>query len=444
MGITRARCTSLPVIQKQVNRPPQPTSGDDRELVFERHHLLGLLLAVDTQGYEDRVAELIAVGSDAALDAVLNGFASDALNKRLPPPLVDALFERMDRSETRVQANPPLFEYLAVHAPERFINHLWSEKWDSWMPESREALVYALARAAVNVEGATTAIIGMYRSLMGDRNYAVRRGAARSWAAIEMHSFREWCSMALDSGLPSAQVRAAEAATWLGSDSPTAVNNAVLIKASRSQERVARDAAARSLRELRRRVSSLQLRSAILESRSDANAWVLSNYAAGLALARVGDDSDMEILARAENDATIPPNVRYWFRRTRKKLEKQWKETTRKWPQPSTSWRGAIERTTATIVVGGKRYPIDAAIWVRRRRTSQDRSSWGGAGTLEGFSGELVSAQDEEALLEIDGRAAGRILIVAISNFKDVVFSGNGEYPERKLASPHGTVSPPS
>ena len=67
-------------------------------------------------------------------------------------------------------------------------------------------------------------------------------------------------------------------------------------------------------------------------------AEVLAGIAPEADLATVGDDEDLRALDRLRRNPAYPPNVAYWFERTREELEQQWKKTTAEWPEPWRHW----------------------------------------------------------------------------------------------------------
>jgi hypothetical protein len=169
----------------------------------------------------------------------------------------------------------------------------------------------------------------------------------------------------------------------------------------------------------------------------DDERHVHKQYRTSKALARVGDDEDLRALDRLRGDAAYPPNVAYWFERTREELEKQWKKTTANWPEPWRHWDAAIERVRGTLSAGGHGHAADLYLWHRRGKGAEGISGWGGAGHVEvtGHALHLGEARDE-VTLTIGGRQPARALVKSIThNFgaetSDIVLTGNGPYPGR-------------
>jgi hypothetical protein len=134
-------------------------------------------------------------------------------------------------------------------------------------------------------------------------------------------------------------------------------------------------------------------------------------------------------------DPACPPNVAYWFERTREELEKQWKKTTAEWPEPWLRWNAAIERVQGTLSVGGQDHVVKLHVWHRRGKGAEGISGWGGAGQVEsmGHAPHLAPPRDD-VTLTIEGRQPARALVVSVTHnlggeSSEIVLTGNGPYP---------------
>ena len=129
----------------------------------------------------------------------------------------------------------------------------------------------------------------------------------------------------------------------------------------------------------------------------------------------------------------VPPNVRHWYTRVLKDLERQWKETTRKWPDPWLPWRGSIEKLSGSFAVGERTYPAQFSLWLIPPAHDRDSVSWGGAAYLEGADtlsllDVLINREAAFGLVRVDGRAEGRAIVVSACG-SEVLLSGSGPYP---------------
>jgi hypothetical protein len=132
------------------------------------------------------------------------------------------------------------------------------------------------------------------------------------------------------------------------------------------------------------------------------------------------------------DDERIPPNVRYWVTTVAKEVEKQWRKTTEKWPQASFPWRGALENAEGTLTIDGSKHAVRLSLWLKRRTSPDDVSSWGGVATLaEQSPAAIFRAVDAAAVtVDIAGRPSAAVLVVESSGHR-LVLVGNAAYPER-------------
>jgi HEAT repeat protein len=396
-------------------------------------NVLGQLAAVDPDRYGGATADAIRRGNDWTRHSVLVGFRQAAVDtQRLAPVVVEALIERMRRDETPHASNPPAFFDLALVSPERLLSEDWETMWERWMPDSRKALAESLPIAVSRAPAAAASALDVLRKLAGDGTFAVRRSAARALAHLEVSELRRWCFEALASGSTKLRTLGAEAACWLPPDSSVSMDNDLLRSALRDEEHLVREAARRSRTALRHRQWATELIRHIGMPRPDANDWALSCYAFGRALERVGDDSDLAVLERMVVDREVPPSVRYWMKVISEQLSEQWKKTTDGWPDSWLPWQGAVEDSEGTIRAGGQAFDATLSLWLRRGRTLDDTSGWGAVARVKGDPyGSLFNAiHDEDASLEVQGRAPARVAIVQVSGNR-LVLMGNGPYPDR-------------
>jgi hypothetical protein len=162
---------------------------------------------------------------------------------------------------------------------------------------------------------------------------------------------------------------------------------------------------------------------------ADPNERVLRGYAASRALALVGDDSDVARLTSVIEADNLAPNVQYWLERTREALEKQWNETTGKWPEPWLPWEGKIENVTGTIISNDETIPAKFTLWLRRG-FGEEYTAWGGSVDFEKVSAglKLMFAGGRKVTLRIQGRRDAEALVSGAGT-SGTILLGSGEYP---------------
>jgi HEAT repeat protein len=397
----------------------------------QRALLVGQLVAVDPDRHVEAARAAMSSSDGELLHAVLDGFqwGNRGTKRSLPTPLADVVIARIVRDESEMRSNAPLLAELAALNPGRILSEAWSEVWHRWMPQSRCVLAEVFPEAVQRVPDLQERAVELLKRLIQDGSFAVRRSAARSLSRVSEATLSEWCDEAYRSGAIHLRRLAIEAAAWLPIDSEASLDNAVVRNGRADTERTVRDAADRAGRDMRRRSWA---RSLLTEMKSGAHhdeRHVHKQYRTSMALARVGDDEDLRALDTLRRDPACPPNVAYWFERTREELEKQWKKTTAEWPEPWRHWNAAIERVQGTLSAAGNNHVADLYLWHRRGKGAEGISGWGGAGQVEsmGHAMQLAHAGGE-ITLAIEGRRSARALVVSMTN-SEIVLTGNGPYP---------------
>jgi hypothetical protein len=369
--------------------------------------------------------------------AVLEGFqlGNRQMAGSLPTALADAVVTRIVRDESEVRSDAPLLAELAALSPGRVLSEAWPEVWHRWMPQSRCVLAEVLPEAVRRVPDLQERAVELLKRLIQDGSFAVRRSAARSLSRVREATLSEWCEEAYRSGSIHLRRLAMEAAAWLESDSTVSMDNAVVRMGRADAERTVRDAAERAGRDMRRRSWARSLLAEMKSGAHDDERHVHRQYRTSKALARVGDDEDLRTLDTLRRDPACPPNVAYWFERTREELEKQWKKTTAEWPEPWRHWNGAIERVQGTLSVGGQDHVVELSLWHRRGKGAEGISGWGGAGRVQSMGHALhLAPPSDDVTLTIEGRQPARALVVSVTHNlgaerSEVVLTGNGPYP---------------
>jgi len=399
--------------------------------------LVGQLVAVDPDHHMEAARAIMSSSQGELIHAVLDGFqlGNRQPTGSLPTALADEVVTRIVRDESEVRSDAPLLEELATLCPARVLGEPWPEVWHRWMPQSRCVLAEVLPEAVQRVPGLRERATALLTLLIQDGSFAVRRSAARSLSRVSETTLSEWCDEAYRSGAIHLRRLAVEAAAWLPIDSQSSLDNAVIRNGRADAERTVRDAADRAGFDMRRRSWA---RSLLAEMKSGADyddRHVHKQYRTSKALARVGDDEDLRALDTLRHDPACPPNVAYWLERTREELEKQWKKTTAKWPEPWLHWNAAIELVRGTLSFGAQDHVVELHLWHRRGKGAEGTSGWGGAGHVEIMGHALHLAQTrDEATLTIDGRQPARALVVSTTHNlgterSEIVLTGNGPYP---------------
>jgi hypothetical protein len=397
--------------------------------------VIGRLAAVEGHSYEAIASQLVRSADADTCYGVLVGYDTArrvSASHSSASPLADALVARIRREEGPHTSNAMLLDYLEKLAPQRVLSEPWDEIWQDWMPASRETLAWRLGDVVPQDEQGVEVRRAWLRFLVCDGSFRVRRAAGRVFAKVDEDVLRDWCNEAGRSGLSALRAFAAEASSWLPIDNASTLDNSLLRRAAKDPERRVRDAAERSRLALKRRTWAAELWVEMMKPRTDPNDWVLSSYAAGVALAKIGDDFDLVHVERASEDPRLPPNVRYWLSQVKRNLEAQWKKTTEGWPEPWKPWRGDLEHLEGTITVGDQSRVVWMDLWHRRRRTQGEPSEWGGVVSIpdDENAHSIFDSEIDEATIDIAGRATAKAVVVSFAANR-IVLAGSGSYPHR-------------
>jgi HEAT repeat protein len=414
----------------------QITVEPSERLTTSEAYLVGWLAATEPAVYARSAARIIEVAFTLAASETIRAIRTAKRTGVKPPDLVCAAIVRCIRDhESPGFANTHLFGELAELDAERLLNEPWERIWQEWMADSRRALADALPEAIrQSADGSSRErAIAIAKALLTDGVFAVRRSAARALGELDQGALRAVCEEYLSSGSIVLRERTAEAAGWLPIDDENTLDNAILRRLGGDSEDRVRDAAKRTREEARRRCWAAEHLRVVLGADSDPNLWVLRKYASGAALAKIGDDRDMLALATHARGSDVPPNVRHWYGRVLKDLDRQWRETTRKWPDPWRPWRGSIEKLGGSLVVKERTYPAQFSLWLVPPQHDLGLTSWGGAADLDkgdawSLLREYSDSENSRGIVRIEGRAEARALMVRVSG-SEVLLSGSGPYP---------------
>jgi hypothetical protein len=274
----------------------------------------------------------------------------------------------------------------------------------------------------------------LIRKLARDPQYAVRRSALRAWSEIDAGTLEEYVRQQMDSGSAVERMHAAEAAGWLGVRDPVGLSNQYLDELSSARENQVAEGARRELRQLRLRhavEAHLQL---LEQQRDDPNAWVRFHHASGHSIAKYGDDDVQARLKSMSWSRSYPPNARWWFRQLGKELEKNWQETTKKWPDPWIFMHGQLEKFAGSILLAGRdAVACKGTVWNRRARDGAESGEWGGQVTVTAPSGLSGVSAGSIARISRDERSWTDIYITA-GSLGALQFVGSGPFPRSTVA----------
>ncbi len=403
--------------------------ADTGEYLEWRPYILGLLYYDHSQELAPAFARLLQTSDFLHVPQIYGWLIASHLGLSRPPlPRVirDALIKRVYSGQSQTSSETGGFEVLARLAPRDLAQEEWEGVWSKWLADSRAALADALGEADLDTDSQSKAVSHL-QLLAGDGQYAVRRAAYRALARQSMDALHKLCLSW--SVAPSAELRqrAAEACGWLGLEQNKAERGRfeeLYQELSVDREKSVREVAKRAWVERRKRHWAQQYLSIVMNVQGQTNGEMLDVWRYGDALTRVGDDSCIRALKEHRTGKVHPPNVRYWLERIIEGLQKNWRETTQKWPDPWFAWSGQIEKGRGKLLaLDGQVLEIEYSIWLQPAREPSEHHDWGGAAWPIPILSELGASRIEFA----DGRQ-GQVMVSRISG-GIAVFRGNGPYP---------------
>ena len=392
------------------------TTIDPKRMDAAAGSVLGQCFSEDPSRFSQAVAAVLERGASRAIRQL--GPFVRARGVDVPPNIVEALVTRLRAADEGGVFEPYLIDLLGDVAPERLVGDA-CESMADWIPQGRVHLAGVLARLSSLSDASGLARFRVLARLMGDGLYAVRRAAYRSASSCDPRKLTElvtgWALWRLEAGREGPRRTAAECAGWL----PTDVEEVRALEWD--PEPAVRDAYRRSMREGENRALARAYEKVALGAAGPED--VVRAWKYGVALARVGDDDTIRHLSeRAEVE--LPASVHYWLVRVRKALERQWRDETRKWPEPWFERYGRLETFNGSFLGFQQPVAVSGTLWLHQPDRPDGISSWGGWASSE------ADVPTGEALLEVQGRGEARVLITwARGRGESFFFVGNGPYP---------------
>jgi len=314
----------------------QLSPSGNRMAVTEPESLLGwqaYLLGILYQKNVGRYAPAISAAFDRARADVFYQLIRPV--KRVgdanPAKVIAALASRIRSLNTSYSTDTGLFSVLAELSPKYLMDLIESNQWHDWRMEGRAALCEAAEIALRHLPSCDTLLCLL--PFIKDSSFQVRRSAYRLLGRVDHERLFISCRLWADSGDMEWERRAAESTLWL----PTRLYSDDMLRAMEFQGH--REPSVREafdgvlLRRRQRKWNEDYLETLFSVCRSDsfdvAEAFRLSR-----AIGKLGDDETVKRIDQFIASSALPIAARNVLKRTKKQVEKQWKQTTAKWPEP--------------------------------------------------------------------------------------------------------------
>lgn len=404
--------------------------ADPKSLVGWQAYLLGVFYSKAPKRFSNAVADVF---ENARADVFYQLIRSvKRLGDANPPNVIAAFAARIRKLNTAYSTDTDVFSVLAELSPKQLLILIDSNQWQDWRVEGRASLCEAAELAMKRLQtGDPLASLLMF---IKDSAFQVRRSAYRVLANLDHPELFSLCQLWADSNDVEWERRAAELTQWFPAD----LYSDEMIRSMCFQghrEPVVRRAFDGVLLRRRQRVWAKDYTAKLLaicrcEAFDAAEAFRLSR-----AIAKVGDDETIEQISEMICSSSLSIWARNLLKRTEKELEKQWKQTTSKWPDPWSHETGDIEKIDGDFILeDGTKIHGFVTLWRKHRFNQSEKYSWGGFATE--LSGRLGFRADQKNLkLEIADRPTSDVLIVNAHSRSwkgtEIRFHGQSEYPHR-------------
>lgn len=347
--------------------------------------------------------------------------------RELPEVIRTSLIQRIRERQSASYGETEIFSALSELASEELVAESWDAYWKDWLPDSRVALGNALGEVKLQAPMSQRAILQL-KLLARDGQYAVRRAAYRGLARQSMEELFVLClSWSDERTSVELRQRAAEAHGWLDSaNGKIEEGELVLLHQTliSDRDKLVREVARRSWESRRERRWANDYLSMIKEVAGKTSEEILAVWCYGDALIRLGDDTVIQALEEHLRREIRPPHLRFWIQRMIKKMKKNWRKTTQKWPQPWFAWQGLIREGQGKVIgSNGQEFEVEYSIWQQHGSVPSELHEWGGAAKSE----EMPMSLDV-ARIELEDGGRGNVLTTNFSG-DTVIFVGTGDFP---------------
>ncbi|TWT84937.1 hypothetical protein CA13_64180 [Planctomycetes bacterium CA13] len=353
-----------------------------------------------------------------------------------PAKVITALASRIVSLNTSYSTDTGLFSVLAELSPDLLLDFIDSASWQDWRVEGRAALCEAAETVLRQVRPRDTLVWML--PFIKDSSFQVRRSAYRVLSRIDHEQLFTSCRLWAGSEDREWERRSAESTEWL----PTTLFSDDVLRSMEFQghrEPAVRDAFDGVLLRRRQRQWTESYTEKLFSFCRSESFDVGEALRLARAIAKLGDDATLTQIKQFVESSSLSIGARNILKRAKKQLEKQWKQTTAKWPEPWSHEEGEIDLVDGLFVLeDGTKISGAMTLWRKHRYDQSEKYSWGGVAV--DLSGKLgFHRESREVRLEIAGRPTSEILIgiVQSSSWKGtaVQFHGQSAYPDRPLAT---------
>ena len=394
-------------------------------------YLMGLLYERNVRDFSHAVSTAFAHSKADVFYQLIRPVAR--LGNENAKNVVDQFARRIRSLNTSYSTDTGLFSVLAKLSPYALLELAESGTWGNWMVEGRAALCEAVSIALTRDPQIDRKAFLI--PFMQDSSFQVRRSAYRALAELDHDELFYVCRLWTGTERMELERRAAEIVEWLPAKKyPDEFVRDLWFQGHR--EPAVREAFRHVLIRRRQRGWTDEYLDDLFSLCRSGESDSAECFRLTGALEKLGDDRTITRIKEFVGEGGLPAWTRTLLKQTTKRIEKQWKQTTSKWPEPWSHEAGEIEEVDGTFILGdGTVITAKVSLWRKHRYDQSEKYSWGGlAVDLSGRFGFLND--DPDVQLRVPGRVDSRVLIGSVRSKShmgtEFRFNGQSAYPEQE------------
>lgn len=374
----------------------------DEEIPIWQAYLIGHLFRRKPKIYSDLVSKVIVSYSEKSLRQLLYQLEQTG---QCPEDVAWALVQRIQISNSSSRTNVELFRILRIISPSKLFALAKLSEWSDWLPVARAAFAENIGKTTVLDTSHSNEAATLLLSFMRDAVYQVRRTAYRALALAQSSRLRSQCEVWSRTPDIEFRKRGAEAVSWISSDS---FPDPLIAKYGFDwdpEHAVRETFSGTPQRRWRFAITQLYTKALLgeceLESGNDAD-----RYKYARALESLGDDETANQIHEFMTNNILTSHVGHLLERTEKEIRKNWKNETKKWPEPWGHETGFVEQISGKLIMSG-REPFDAqfTLTCHHQKSPSELGDWSATAIVDGGPSVVgYELPDAPVIIKINNR----------------------------------------
>ncbi len=352
-------------------------------------------------------------------------FVRRLIDKRVKSRAVaEALIQRLHASRTWQVNEGFLLDGIAHVSEQLFLTNWWQDTWEKWRPEIKVAFVCAHSGIATWDETVSSELLKRFHLFCADNQSGIRNAGYREFSRLNYPLFLEMIRLWILCDSEDLKIRAAEAIEYMR----VGDGQRNYLELSRDPNRRVRVVSAVSRRKSEERKWSSAFVQNIIEALTSDKRLGSNLPHLFEVLRRHGTREDAERLtAHVSRFSLHPSDDAFIHGITEAIYSRLSQDNLRLDKELLLHWDAISESLTALVTQDTDYVEAEVSLW-RRPGSPGD---WYGTGrilTPRSLATQFMASFVGDALIEIDGRQAARI-VITFARGNDLVFHGSGSYP---------------